>query len=574
MSGARPFAAAMADYQAIRDRQVLPMYELTCQLATLQPPPPELQRLLAAAHGNQEAMDAFARVMAGVTSPTEFFSEQNMGRILALAGTRARRPRPITPATGARATAWPAMLPPPYDRSLVAGLQHRARPGVHLERSTMEQTPTRVTCCIAGCGPAGAMLGLLLARAGVDVLVLEKHGDFLRDFRGDTLHPSTLRLFDELGLAEGLLRLPHQEVQQIGVSTDAGEFTLADFGRLPGPYRFLAFMPQWDFLDFVVGRARRLASFELRMEAEAVEVLEEPGRVTGVVYRDRDGAVHRVRARLTVAADGRDSELRGSAGLRRREFGVPIDVLWFRLPRRPTDPMTFGRLAAGHLLVLIDRGAYWQIAYVIPKDAADELHQTGLDRLRASVAELVPFLADRVEELRTWDDLRTLRVQVDRLRRWFRPGLLCIGDAAHAMSPIGGVGINLAVHDAVAAANLLAGPLRDGTLATRDLARVQLRRLLPTVVIQRLQRTIQDRFLSPLLAGRVPAKGPLALRVLRRFPVLQAVPALVIGIGVLPEHVRTPALQDPADEGGLAGVLEVVGDHADQPHPEGDRRVP
>jgi 2-polyprenyl-6-methoxyphenol hydroxylase-like FAD-dependent oxidoreductase len=438
----------------------------------------------------------------------------------------------------------------------------------------MEQTPTRVTCCIAGCGPAGAMLGLLLARAGVDVLVLEKHGDFLRDFRGDTLHPSTLRLFDELGLAEALLRLPHQEVQKIGVSTDAGEFTLADFGRLPGPYRFLAFMPQWDFLDFVVGRARRLASFELRMEAEAVEVLEEAGRVTGVVYRDRDGAVHRVGARLTVAADGRDSELRGSAGLRRREFGVPIDVLWFRLPRRPTDPMTFGRLAAGHLLVLIDRGAYWQIAYVIPKDAADELHQTGLDRLRASVAELVPFLADRVEELRTWDDLRTLRVQVDRLRRWFRPGLLCIGDAAHAMSPIGGVGINLAVHDAVAAANLLAGPLRDGTLATRDLARVQLRRLLPTVVIQRLQRTIQDRFLSPLLAGRVPAKGPLALRVLRRFPVLQAVPALVIGIGVLPEHVRTPALQDPADEGGLAGVLEVVGDHADQPHPEGDRRVP
>jgi 2-polyprenyl-6-methoxyphenol hydroxylase-like FAD-dependent oxidoreductase len=438
----------------------------------------------------------------------------------------------------------------------------------------MEQTPTRVTCCIAGCGPAGAMLGLLLARAGVDVLVLEKHGDFLRDFRGDTLHPSTLRLFDELGLADQLLRVPHQETQVIGVTTDAGEFTLADFGRLPGPYRFLAFMPQWDFLDFVVGRARRLAAFELRMEAEAVEVLEEAGRVTGVLYRDRDGAVHQVRARLTVAADGRDSELRRAAGLRPTEFGVPIDVLWFRLPRRPADPQSFGRLAAGHLLVLIDRGAYWQIAYVIPKDAADELHQAGLDRLRASVAELVPFLADRVDELRTWDDLRTLRVQVDRLRRWFRPGLLCIGDAAHAMSPIGGVGINLAVHDAVAAANLLAGPLRDGTLATRDLARVQLRRLLPTVVIQRLQRTIQDRFLSPLLAGQVPAKGPLALRVLRRFPVLQAIPALVIGIGVLPEHVRTPVLQDPADEGGLAGVLEVVGDHADQPHPEGDRRVP
>jgi 2-polyprenyl-6-methoxyphenol hydroxylase-like FAD-dependent oxidoreductase len=415
----------------------------------------------------------------------------------------------------------------------------------------MEQPPTRTTCVIAGCGPAGAMLGLLLARGGVDVLVLEKHGDFLRDFRGDTLHPSTMQLFDELGLAEELLGLPHQEAQVLAVATDAGDFTLADFRRLPGRYRFLAFMPQWDFLDFVVGQARRLAPFELRMEAEALEVLEEAGRVTGVVYRDRDGALHQVRARLTVAADGRDSRLRRSAGLPRTEFGAPIDVLWFRLPRRPTDPQTFGRLAAGHLLVLIDRGAYWQIAYVIPKAAAEELHQAGLDRIRSTLAELVPFLADRVEELRTWDDLKTLRVQVDRLRRWFRPGLLCIGDAAHAMSPIGGVGINLAVHDAVAAANLLVGPLRDGTLSTRHLARVQLRRLLPTVVIQRLQRTIQDRFLSPLLAGQVPAQGPLALRVLRRYPALQALPALVVGIGVLPEHVRAPALRAPEAAGRL-----------------------
>jgi 2-polyprenyl-6-methoxyphenol hydroxylase-like FAD-dependent oxidoreductase len=405
-------------------------------------------------------------------------------------------------------------------------------------------TPTRVTCVIAGCGPAGAMLGLLLARAGVDVLVLEKHGDFLRDFRGDTLHPSTLQLFDELGLAEELLALPHQEAQVLGVTTDAGEFTLADFRRLPGRFRFLAFMPQWDFLDFVVGQARRLPGFELRMEAEALEVLEEAGRVTGLTWRDRAGAVHQVRARLTVAADGRDSSLRRAAGLRRVEFGVPIDVLWFRLPRRPTDaPQSFGRLAARHLMVLIDRGAYWQIAYLIPKAAAEELQRTGLGRLRASVAELVPFLADRVGELRSWEDVRTLRVQVDRLRRWFRPGLLCIGDAAHAMSPIGGVGINLAVHDAVAAANHLARPLRDGTLATRHLARVQLRRLLPTVVVQGVQRTIQDRFLSPLLAGQVPAKGPLALRALRRLPVLQALPALVVGIGVLPEHVRTPAVE-------------------------------
>jgi 2-polyprenyl-6-methoxyphenol hydroxylase-like FAD-dependent oxidoreductase len=401
---------------------------------------------------------------------------------------------------------------------------------------------TRVGCCIAGCGPAGAMLGLLLARAGVDVLVLEKHADFLRDFRGDTLHPSTLQLFDELGLAEQLLGLPHQEVQVLRVTTDAGDFTLADFRRLPGRYRFIAFMPQWDFLDFVVGQAQRLPTFELRMQAEALDVLEEAGRVVGLTYRDQDGELHSVRARLTVAADGRDSGLRRSATLRPKVFGVPMDVLWFRLSRRPTDPtQTFGRLAAGHLLVLIDRGAYWQIAYVIAKDAADALHEVGLAHFRASIADLVPFLADRVEELRSWDDVRMLRVQVDRLRRWFRPGLLCIGDAAHAMSPIGGVGINLAVHDAVATANLLAQPLRRRTLPELQLARVQLRRILPTLVIQRMQRTIQNRFLSPLLAGRAPAKPPLALRVLRRYPVLQAIPARLIGIGVLPEHVRVPA---------------------------------
>jgi 2-polyprenyl-6-methoxyphenol hydroxylase-like FAD-dependent oxidoreductase len=386
------------------------------------------------------------------------------------------------------------------------------------------------------------MLGLLLARAGVEVLVLEKHADFLRDFRGDTLHPSTLRLFDELGLASELLSLPHQEAPVLEVTTDAGDFTLADFRRLPGRHRYIAFMPQWDFLDFVVGQAGRLPSFQLRMQAEALAVLEERGRVVGVTYRDQAGAEHQVRARLTVAADGRDSGLRRSAGLRPRVFGAPVDVLWFRLPHRPSDPLqSFGRLAAGHLLVLIDRGAYWQIAYVIAKDATAALQAAGLPRFRASVAELVPFLADRVGELAGWEDVRILRVRVDRLRRWFRPGLLCIGDAAHALSPIGGVGINLAVHDAVAAANRLAGPLRDGTLSGRHLAAVQLRRILPTMVIQRGQRAVQDRFLSPLLAGSRSARPPLVLRALRRYPVLQAIPARIIGIGLLPEHVRTPA---------------------------------
>jgi 2-polyprenyl-6-methoxyphenol hydroxylase-like FAD-dependent oxidoreductase len=406
---------------------------------------------------------------------------------------------------------------------------------------TAEAASTQVSCCIAGCGPAGAMLGLLLARAGVEVLVLEKHADFLRDFRGDTLHPSTLELFDELGLAEQLLDLPHQKTPVIRVTTDAGDYTLADFRRLPGRYRYIAFMPQWDFLDFVVGQARRFPTFQLRMQAEALDVLEERGRVVGVAYRDDDGSVRQVRAGLTVAADGRDSRLRRSAGLRPTVFGAPIDVLWFRLSRRPEDPpQSFGRLAAGHLLVLIDRGAYWQVAYVIAKDAADKVRQLGLVRFRASIAELVPSLGDRVEELRSWDDVGMLQVQVDRLRRWFRPGLLCIGDAAHAMSPIGGVGINLAVHDAVAAANLLALPLRNGTLSSRHLARVQLRRMLPTVVIQRVQRTIQNRFLSPLLAGQLSPKPPLVLRVLGRYPTLQAIPARLIGLGVLTEHVRIP----------------------------------
>ena len=422
--------------------------------------------------------------------------------------------------------------------------QETALQGIRAQKLSGKACEVRhaTSCCIVGGGPAGAMLGLLLARQGVDVIVLEKHGDFLRDFRGDTVHPSTMEIMDELGLAKKLLRLEHTKAPRLRFRTPRGIVTVADFRHLKTRFPYVAFMPQWDFLDFVVGQARRLPTFRLRMRAEVLGVVEEAGRVAGVTYRDQDGAVHQVRARLTVAADGRGSRLRRSAGLRPRVFGAPIDVLWFRLSRRPSDPReTFGRLAAGHLLVLIDRGAHWQIAYLIAKDTTAALQAAGLPRFRASVAELVPFLADRVDELGSWEDVRTLRVQVDRLRRWFRPGLLCIGDAAHAMSPIGGVGINLAVHDAVAAANRLAGPLRDGTLSTRQLARVQLRRILPTVVIQRGQRTIQDRFLSLLLAGRLPAAPPLALRALRRFPVLQAIPARLIGVGLLPEHVRTPA---------------------------------
>ncbi len=399
--------------------------------------------------------------------------------------------------------------------------------------------PIRTTCVIGGCGPAGAVLGLLLARAGIDVVVLEKHGDFLRDFRGDTIHASTLTLLDELGLGADFARLPHQRVDRLEVSTDDGVHTLADFGRLPGPHREIAFLPQWDFLDFVTAHAAELPTFRLLLQAEATGLWVEDGRVTGLSYRDDLGREHEVRADLTVAADGRRSVLRAAAGLRARRYGAAMDVLWFRLSRRETDAeRTAARLSGGRLLIRIDRGDYWQTAYVIRKGGYERLRARGLDAFRADLARLEPFLADRVGELRGWDDVRMLDVQVDRLRRWHRPGFLCIGDAAHAMSPIGGVGINLAVQDAVAAANLLIDPLWSGTLSERDLARVQRRRTPPTALTQRGQRAIQDRWLGPLLAGKSAGGAPLPLRLVDRFPVLQGVTAYLIGIGVRPEHVR------------------------------------
>ncbi|MGY1631291.1 FAD-dependent oxidoreductase [Geodermatophilus sp. SYSU D01186] len=402
-----------------------------------------------------------------------------------------------------------------------------------------------VTCCIAGGGPAGMVLGLLLARQGVDVVVLEKHGDFLRDFRGDTVHPSTLRLLDELGLADEFLRLPHQEVTRLGVTTDDGTFVLADFGRLPGRFPFVAFVPQWDLLDFLADRARELPSFGLRMDAEVVGLLVEDGAVRGVRYRTPDGAEHEVRATLTVAADGRHSTVRAAAGLRLREFGAPMDVLWTRLPKLPGDggPQFggAGRVTRGRLLILLDRGDYWQSAYLVPKGGYARLQAAGFESFRADLARLLPAMPAAVAALGGWDDVRVLTVRVDRLRRWHRPGLLIVGDAAHAMSPIGGVGINLAVQDAAAAARLLAGPLRSGAVRPRDLARVRRRRLLPTVVTQFLQRQIQTRFLSRVLAGDRAVGTPRVLRVLARHPVLQGLPARVIGIGVLPEHAPAAA---------------------------------
>jgi 2-polyprenyl-6-methoxyphenol hydroxylase-like FAD-dependent oxidoreductase len=384
------------------------------------------------------------------------------------------------------------------------------------------------------------MLGLLLARQGVDVLVLEEHSDFLRDFRGDTVHPSTLRLLDELDLAEDFLRLPHQEVRTIGVTTDEGTYVLADFTRLPGKFPFIAFVPQWDLLDFLADRARRNPHFQLRMDAEVVGLLREDGVVRGVRYRTPDGEEHRVTAALTVAADGRHSRLRADAGLRLREFGAPMDVLWFRLPKAPdgSGPALggAGRLTRGRLLVMLDRGDYWQSAYLVPKGGSGALQAAGLAAFRAELVRLLPTMTAAVETLQDWADVRVLTVRVDRSTRWHLPGLLLIGDAAHAMSPIGGVGINLAVQDAAAAARLLAPRLCDGTLTTRHLARVRRRRLLPTVLTQQLQRQVQSRFLSRVLAGDRPVGTPRVLRLLQRHPVLQGVPARMIGIGVLPEH--------------------------------------
>jgi len=400
--------------------------------------------------------------------------------------------------------------------------------------------PVQTRCCIAGGGPAGMMLGVLLARAGVDVLVLEKHADFLRDFRGDTVHPSTLELMHELGWLESFLQRPHQELREIGGYVGDERVLVADFSHLPTRCRFVAFMPQWDFLDFLAERARRYPTFHLEMEAEVVDLLVGEDAVAGVTAKTPRGPLE-IRAPLTIGADGRHSVVRERAGLRVDELGVPIDVLWMRLSRRAHDPgQTFGYLRAGHVLVMLDRGDYWQCAFVIPKGGYDELRRQGLPSLRDTIAAMVPFLRDRVGELADWDAVQLLTVKIDRLREWQRPGLLCIGDAAHAMSPIGGVGINLAVQDAVAAANLLFEPLRRGSVTTDDLRTVQRRREFPTRATQRVQVLVQDRVLGRVLGGGAFPKLPLAARLLRDHPILRRIPARMIGVGFRPEHVRTP----------------------------------
>jgi 2-polyprenyl-6-methoxyphenol hydroxylase-like FAD-dependent oxidoreductase len=399
----------------------------------------------------------------------------------------------------------------------------------------------QTTCCVVGCGPAGAMLGLLLARAGVEVVVLEKYPDFFRDFRGDTIHASTLQVLDELDLLAGFEELPQEHTSRITIVTDDGAVPFGDFTHLPGRFQYISFVPQWDFLNYVTDEAAKYPSFTLRRQAEFVGLLVEDGAVRGVRYRDPDGE-HELRASLTVGADGRHSAVRRAAGLTPVEFGAPMDVLWFRVPRAEGDPTsTFARLTPGRLFPMIDRRTYWQGAYTMPKGSFADLKARGIETLRDELERAMPFLDGRLDKsLSSWDDVGFLEVRVDRLRRWHRPGLLCIGDAAHAMSPIAGVGINLAIQDAVAAANRLAGRLRDGTVTERDLAAVQRRRMPPTRVTQAVQLGIQRNLISPLLERRSAARVPRPMRVALSLPLLRRVVARFVAIGVRNEHVRQP----------------------------------
>ncbi len=397
-------------------------------------------------------------------------------------------------------------------------------------------------CAIAGGGPAGMMLGFLLARAGVEVVVLEKHADFFRDFRGDTVHPSTLELMYELGLLDAFLKLPHQKVETLTGQVGAEHLAMVDFRHLPTHCKYIALMPQWNFLNFLAEHGKRYPTFDLRMNAEATDLIEEGGRVVGLRATTPDGPLD-IRADLVVGCDGRHSTVRGKAGLQSEQYGSPMDVLWFRMSRKNNDSTdTFGHIEAGRMMIMLERGDYWQCAYVIPKGGIEKVKAQGLEAFRKRVLDMSPFLGDRVAELKSWDDVKLLSVTVDRLKKWWRPGLICIGDAAHAMSPIGGVGINMAVQDAVAAANRLAGPLSAGKVTDADLQAIQKRRTLPLRFTQWLQLTIQKRIISRVLgmeSERRP-KPPLFFKLFNVFPALRRIPALLLGVGIRPEHVHTP----------------------------------
>ncbi len=384
------------------------------------------------------------------------------------------------------------------------------------------------------------MLGFLLARAGVDVVVLEKHADFFRDFRGDTVHPSTLELMYELGLLDQFLKLPHQKIETLTGQIGAEHLMMVDFRHLPTHCKFIALMPQWNFLNFLAEQGKRYRTFDLHMKAEATDLIEAGGRVVGLRAKTPDGGLT-IRADLVVGCDGRHSTVRERAGLKSDDYGAPMDVLWFRMTRKESDSTdTFGHVEAGRMLVMLDRGDYWQCAYVIAKGGIERVKAKGLDAFRAGVVDMSPFLADRIGELKSWDDVKLLSVTVDRLQKWWRPGLICVGDAAHAMSPIGGVGINMAVQDAVAAANRLAAPLNAGKVTDADLQAIQDRRTLPVRFTQWLQLTIQKRVISRVLESRQRPKPPLVFKSFAIFPALRRIPARLLGLGIRPEHVGTP----------------------------------
>jgi len=384
------------------------------------------------------------------------------------------------------------------------------------------------------------MLGFLLARAGVDVVVLEKHADFLRDFRGDTIHPSTLELMYELGLLEEFLKRPHQKVREARGQIGQDKLTLVDFTHLPTHCKFLALMPQWDFLNFLVEQGKRYPGFQVRMQAEATDLIEQGGRIVGVKAKTPEGMIE-IRAPLTIGADGRHSVIRDRAGLKVLDLGAPMDVLWMQISRQPTDPSeALGHVETGKMFIMIDRKDYWQCGFIIAKGAAGQVRKRGIESFREEIVRLEPFLRDRVYELRDWNDVSLLTVKVDRLQQWSRPGLLCIGDAAHAMSPVGGVGINLAIQDAVAAANILASKLAAGNLTEADLKAVQHRREYPTRATQRLQIFIQNGVIKRILASDRPLTAPWPVKLLQRWPRLRRIPARVIGMGFRPEHVQTP----------------------------------
>jgi len=411
------------------------------------------------------------------------------------------------------------------------------------------------TCCVVGGGPAGVMLGYLLARHGVPVTVLEKHKDFFRDFRGDTVHPSTLEVLRELGLLDDFLKLPHQEVEYVGGVFGDLPFRGADFRNVPAHCRFVAFMPQWDFLNFLSDRGRQCPTFDLRLHHQAIDLLREGDRITGVVARVPGGEPVHIRAHLVVGCDGRHSVVRQCANLELIETGVPIDVLWFRISRLPDDPQrVLGNVNYGKALIMIDRTDYFQAGLIIPKGSYPDIQAQGIDAFRATLLRLAPYLSGREGELRDWDQIKILTVQINRLRRWHRPGLLCIGDAAHAMSPAGGVGINLAIQDAVATANILAQPLLGRSVTEADLAAVQDRREFPARATQAVQAFVHKGFAR---AFRHPAAltAPWQMRVMVRLPGIQQIMGYAVGIGVRPEHVQQPAAPAPPQRFELARAI-------------------